>query len=266
MHDAAENFITDNVPKHVECVDCHNPHQVNDQGASSPFRVSGANTGVSGISAGGIAVKNSQYLYEICFKCHADNNVLRAHPISRQIDQLNTRLEFDPASPSFHPIESSGNNYDVPSLLQPLTKDSIISCIDCHNSDAPKTIKGPHGSMYKYILVRKYITKDFTQENSSSYELCYHCHSRSSILGNKSFSKHRSHIVDLKAPCSACHDPHGVSNTQGNTINNSHLINFDISIVSSNDLGSLYFQDLGRFSGQCFLKCHGKNHVAELYP
>lgn len=120
--------------------------------------------------------------------------------------------------------------------------------------------------MYKHILVRNYVTADFTQENSSNYALCYKYHSRGSILGNQSFTNHRSHIVDQKAPCSACHDPHGVSNLQGNNVNNNHLINFDISIVFPNDLGSLYFQDLGRFSGQCFLKCHGKNHEAEMYP
>jgi predicted CXXCH cytochrome family protein len=266
VHDAAENFTTGDVPKHVECVDCHNPHRANDQASSAPSRVSGANAGVTGVSAGGMPVTNSQYLYEICFKCHADNNVLRAYPISRQIDQLNTRLEFDPANPSFHPVESPGNNYDVPSLLQPLTKDSIISCIDCHNTDNPKTTKGPHGSSYKYILARNYITFDYTQETSNSYALCYKCHSRGSILGNQSFAKHRSHIVDQKAPCAACHDPHGISNMQGNTVNNSHLINFDISIVFPNDTGSLYFQDLGRFTGQCFLKCHGKAHEPEMYP
>lgn len=281
VHDAAENFTIDNVSKHVECADCHNPHQTNSNASPGAPLVSGANTGVTGVSTGGMPVTNSQYLYEICFKCHADNNVLRAYPISRQIDQLNTRLEFDPANPSFHPIESTGVNPDVPSLLQPLTKDSIISCIDCHNSDNPTTIKGPHGSMYQYILVRNYETVDFTQESAYNYALCYECHSRSSILADESFKKgtgmgnkggHSGHLAGHggmgsgNTPCSTCHDPHGISNTQGNTTNNSHLINFDISIVQPNNSGSLYFQDLGQFSGQCSLKCHGKNHNALIYP
>jgi nitrate reductase cytochrome c-type subunit len=73
-------------------------------------------------------------------------------------------------------------------------------------------------------------------------------------------------VVDLKTPCSACHDSHGVSNTQGNPVNNSHLMNFDLTIVRPNGQGHLRFEKLGRFNGQCYLNCHGKEHVATQYP
>lgn len=266
VHDAAEVFTSGNVPKHVECGDCHNPHQANNEPSPGAPAVSGANKGVRGINAGGQELTDVKNLYEICFKCHADNNVLSRLLITRQIDQLNTRLEFDPANPSLHPIETIGTNIDVPSLLSPYTTDSIITCTNCHNSDNPSGPKGPHGSSYKYMLARNYITDDLTSESSQNYALCYQCHSRSSLLNDESFSRHKKHIVDQKTPCSVCHDPHGISKTQGNSANNSHLINFDITVVRPNSSGSLYFQDLGRFTGQCFLKCHNKTHVAETYP
>ena len=261
VHNAAEDFTARDVEDHVECEDCHNPHQCNSDRSPDFLIVSGANKGASGINAGGQQVLPAQYLYEICFKCHADNNVYTRFPITRQVDQLNTRLEFDPSNPSFHPVEAPGVNQDVPSLLPSFTPDSVISCIDCHNTDNPDGPNGPHGSNYEYLLEKNYVTKDFTFEISSNYALCYKCHSRSSILSDQSFSEHASHIVDQRTPCSVCHDPHGINQLQGNAQNNSHLINFDLTVVRNNSSGSLYFQDLGRFSGQCFLNCHGEEHA-----
>ena len=265
-HDAAEDFVSGGVPKHVECEDCHNPHQANDDASPGPPVVSGANKGVKAIGVGGQLVSTAQNLYEICFKCHADINMVTTLPITRQIDQLNTRLEFNLANPSFHPVVSQGINPDVPSLLSPLTTQSIISCIDCHNTDDPNAPRGPHGSIYEYLLERDYNTEDFTQENPRNYAMCYKCHNRDSILRDQSFSKHRQHIVDQRAPCSACHDPHGISDIQGNPVNNSHLINFDLTIVRANGQGRLEFDDLGRFTGQCFLNCHGEEHGPKRYP
>jgi hypothetical protein len=86
-------------------------------------------------------------------------------------------------------------------------------------------------------------------------------------LADESFTTHNQHVVAVQAPCSACHDPHGISSTQGNEINNSHLINFDINIVFPNPDGALTFEDLGTLTGRCFLTCHGKEHDDdEAYP
>ena len=266
LHDAAEVFTLGGVPKHVECEDCHNPHQANSDAAMDGRSVSGANMGVSGIDSGGMQVDRAQYLYEICYKCHADYSMVTTLPITRQIDQLNTRMEFDLGNPSFHPVEFQGVNPDVPSLLQPYSTTSIISCTDCHNTDDTFGPTGPHGSNFQFILERNYQTMDYTRESPSSYGLCYKCHSRTSILNNQSFSDHCQHIVNEDTPCSACHDPHGISSLQGSPFNNSHLINFDLTIVSPNAQGRLEFQDLGRLAGQCFLNCHGKEHNPTSYP
>ena len=111
--------------------------------------------------------------------------------------------------------------------------------------------------------------------------MCYHCHDRNSILSDKSFGKktirttvsgggHSGHLA-AGAPCSACHDPHGVaaSGTAGTaqTGSHTHLINFDTRIVLP-ALGNPYplFNDKGAFSGSCTLVCHGVPHNETSYP
>jgi len=220
---------------------------------------------VRGIDASGQAIVSSQNQYEICFKCHADTNFVSVYPVNRQIGQLNSRLEFDPANPSFHPVAGQGVNPNVPSLIPPLTTTSRIFCTDCHNNDDPAGPKGPHGSANPYILAKPYSMVDNFTESPTAYALCYSCHSRTSILGDQSFKEHRKHIEGAKAPCSACHDPHGVSVTQGTPANNSYLINFDLAIVSPNRSGVLRFEKTGTFQGRCFLNCHAKEHNPESY-
>lgn len=265
VHDAAENVAAGGVQAHVECVDCHNPHQSNAAPSPGAPRASGALAGVSGIDAAGQAVKASPNLYEICFKCHGDANVLTTLPVTRQLAQLNTRLEFQPANPSFHPVEAQGVNANVPSLLPPYTTASIITCVDCHNNDSLAGPKGPHGSSHEHLLERAYTIADNTTESPLAYELCYKCHSRTSILGDQSFRLHNHHVAAQKAPCSACHDAHGISVTQGNAVNNSHLINFDLTIVQPDSLGRLAYENLGTATGRCFLTCHGVPHEPRTY-
>jgi hypothetical protein len=104
------------------------------------------------------------------------------------------------------------------------------------------------------------VTIDNTPESASNYALCYNCHSRNSILNDESFREHDKHVRGEDTPCNACHDPHGVSATQGNLTNNSHLINFDTSIVFPRGNGDLRFVDQGEQAGTCFLVCHGEDH------
>jgi len=265
VHNPVENFTQAGVPKHVECADCHNPHQSNSTSSPGAPLVSGATTGVSGVDASGQAIRYARNEYEICGKCHGDNNVISGFAISRQIPQLNVRLEFDQANPSFHPVMGTGANPSVPSLLPPYTASSKILCTACHNNDSQSGPKGPHGSINAFLLTRNYTTADNTTETPYAYELCYGCHGRSSILADQSFKEHRKHIVGEKAPCSACHDAHGISNTQGNATNNAHLINFDINIVQPDSRGRMYYEKTGTARGQCYLNCHGKRHEPERY-
>lgn len=272
IHDPAENFSNGTVAKHAECSDCHNSHQANGKAGpalgASPV-VSGATTGVSGIDISGNSVKSANYGYEICFKCHSRIQMFGSSALNRQINQQNTRLEFNPANPSFHPVAAIGVNQNVPSLITPWTVQSRVGCISCHNNNSASGPKGPHGSAYPFLLAAQYDTNDLTTEGANSYALCYKCHSRATLLTPQALPyqkfPHYLHVVTNKTPCSACHDPHGISNTQGNAINNSNLINFDIDIVSPDAQGRLYFEDQGISKGQCFLSCHGYVHNGSSY-
>jgi hypothetical protein len=264
VHDPRESAVVN--ARHVECVDCHNPHAAKSGTGAPP----GPLTGVRGVGLTGSEVNPVTFEYQICFRCHGDSPNKPAPRTTRQIAQTNVRLEFDPTNPSFHPVAGAGKNPNVPSLIPPLSTTSTIHCTDCHNNNAgPKAggsgPNGPHGSIYVPLLERQYITLDNTSESSTVYALCYKCHSRTSLLGNQSFKEHRMHIVEKRTPCNVCHDPHGISFTQGNVTNNSKLINFDLSVVSPSASGKLRFESRGTFKGACYLRCHGENHDPKTY-
>jgi hypothetical protein len=108
---------------------------------------------------------------------------------------------------------------------------------------------------------------DNTAESATAYQLCYRCHDRTSILNDESFPLHRLHVQQNNTPCSVCHDPHGISSTQGNSTNNAHLMNFDTTIVLPNPVnGKLEYRMLGPRAGQCSLSCHGVTHTDLSYP
>ncbi len=268
VHDPIESNIIGS--RHVECVDCHNPHAAN---SNNPLN------GVRGVNQQGGEINPITKVQQLCYRCHGDSTTKPPARTARQIDQTNVRLEFDTTNPAYHPVAGPGKNANVPSLIPPLTTSSTITCIDCHNNDnGPGNNgsgpNGPHGSIYEPILERQYLTSDPTTESASTYALCYKCHDRNSILGNQSFTKHSFHILgrgmgggmyNLSTPCNVCHDPHGISSTQGNSTNNSKLINFDTSVVSPNSAGLLKFESLGTFAGRCYLSCHNKNHNPKTY-
>ncbi len=267
VHDSEENALV--ATRHVECIDCHNPHAVEASGAAAPA-VTGALRGVKGIDTDGAAVFPAVYEYQVCYRCHGDSPGKPAAPTPRQRVQTNVRLEFDTAAHSFHPVEGPGRNANVPSLLPPYTTASLMYCTDCHNNDAGPRAggagpDGPHGSTRARLLGWRYDTADNSVEGAAAYALCYRCHSRTSILNDQSFKEHRKHIEGERTPCNICHDPHGVSSTQGAAINHSHLINFNIAVVTPSSSGRLEFRDLGTFQGECYLRCHGKDHDPENY-
>jgi predicted CXXCH cytochrome family protein len=264
VHDPIEPALVTNI--HDECTDCHNPHASNATTAVAPY-ANGFLAGVKGINQNGAAVDPVIYEYEVCYRCHTATPGMPASASARQIEQNNVRLEFATVNPSHHAVVGTGANPNVPSLISPLTTSSIIYCTDCHASDGTGAPAGPHGSIYPHIEKLQYLTANNTTESASAYALCYSCHSRTSILANNSFGEHQMHISGERTPCNTCHDPHGISNTQGNSTNNSNLINFRTGTgwVTPSSSGQLKFEDTGLYHGRCYLTCHGQNHNPETY-
>jgi len=262
VHEAGEDVFISPSDRHVECVDCHDPHSTREMEDGREYAFV---TDIPGVDIDGAETRNVVAEFEMCFRCHGSGPGRRAMPTPRVHDQSNVRLQFDTGNPSFHPVAGPGTNPDVPSLIAPLAENSTIDCSDCHASDADSRLggqgpDGPHGSVFPSLLVRNYQTQDRTPESPTAYALCYSCHDRNSVLADESFSEHSLHVSDNSTPCSACHDPHGISFTQGSSDNNSHLINFDNSIVFPNVSNELRFEDRGSRAGACFLVCHNSNH------
>jgi hypothetical protein len=261
-----------NPPRHVECVDCHNPHASKTLAEVAP-NASGALAGVTGVNSGGAVVNTVSREYELCYRCHGDSLARGQARVNRQFVQTNTRIEFNGANQSYHPVEAVGQNPIVPSLLPPLTAASVIYCTDCHNNDQGPNAggsgpNGPHGSMFVPLLERQLFLTDFQTETPGTYALCYKCHTRNSILADQSFTAanasgqdrgHRFHVQDAQTSCVTCHDSHGVATVK-------HLINFNPDYVTPSSNGRLEYVSTGQGTGNCSLTCHGFDHNATPYP
>ena len=260
VHDPTEDSI--NPPRHVECVDCHNPHATKNTTATAP-NATGRLAGVTGVNSAGAVVTPLSKEYELCFRCHADSIQRGPATVTRQFPETNLRLLFSSANTSFHPVEAAGKNATVPSLLAPLTATTVMYCTDCHNNDQGPGAggsgpNGPHGSAYVPLLERQLTFGDFNNESAAAYALCYKCHSRDNILSDQSFTKHKLHIVDQQTACTTCHDSHGV-------VTQPHLINFNTTYVTASSNGRLEYISSGPTAGNCSLTCHGTDHNAQTY-
>jgi cytochrome c553 len=291
-HDAAESPTNPNAtlpeqssaaPRHAECADCHNAHASYAASTTAP-KGSGKVAGVWGVDSNGTlrlpgGTPASVNEYEICYKCHGDSankpqaNGTPAAPYPNRVaPQFNMRLMFDPANPSYHPIEAPGRSASSPSLIAPWTTSSVMYCTDCHDNDqGPKAPtpgtgpSGPHGSAFKHLLAGRYdMDNSSTTESTAAYALCYKCHNRNVIFSDQSFRGHDEHVKSQRASCSICHDPHGISSSQGNSTNNARLINFDKRFVTPSGSGILR-ADITTTRVTCYLTCHGKNHNPESY-
>jgi predicted CXXCH cytochrome family protein len=287
VHDAGEGLAgartalperSPGTPRHVVCVDCHDPHAASGQRAIAPG-VGGPLAGVWGIDQNGGRVEQVRFEYELCFKCHGDsqnkpqsNGPLPPETVRRQAADANLRRVFAVSAASAHPVVAPGRSANVPGLLAPWTVSSIVSCGDCHASDAGPGAggagpRGPHGSTYPHLLERSYSTADGTAESVTAYALCYKCHDRQVLLSKDSafkapgLAEPRLHVTHLArgAACAACHDAHGISSQTGRPETNAHLVNFDVSVASAQG-GVLRYDSRAAGAGSCTLSCHGQAH------
>jgi hypothetical protein len=271
IHDPTEaaNVAT----KHVECVDCHSPHQAkgpaSTNAAGSEGTLAAPLTGVRGINIGGTEVNPASHEYEVCFRCHGDTGSTAASTlVARKViasPVASIRAKFQTSNVSYHPVAGpvSGTAKSA-SLLTGWTAASTMKCTHCHNNNAAPTVgttttgpNGPHGSTFRPILPKSYTFQD--TGSGAQYSLCYTCHSSTIVNANNaaSFRYHNTHISKGFA-CSACHDPHGVPG--GTLANNRYLINFDTTVVLPNGATPATWTYVSPNKGTCNLSCHGTTH------
>lgn len=247
--------IDSKAPRHADCVDCHHPHYVTKENKFAGIKGKRIVNQLSDVS------KEA----EVCYRCHGDS-------VNLPGKYTNKRIEFSLNNPSFHPVEGEGKNSAVISLIRPYKEKktssseiSVISCSDCHGNDDPNGPKGVHGSRFRFILKDNFDASDNISESSYTYALCYRCHSRTSILANESFKYHSLHIqgksvAGYGTSCFTCHNSHG-------SVEYKYLISFNKNVVSPNSKGFLKFVEKGtaKFSGECYLTCHGVDHNPKSY-
>jgi predicted CXXCH cytochrome family protein len=260
--------------KHVECVDCHNPHQskgpASTNAAGSEGTLAVPLTGVRGINISGTEVNPATHEYEVCFRCHGDTGSTATPTlVARKVIAStvgSVRAKFQTSNVSYHPVAGavSATTAKSASLLAGWTAASTMKCSHCHNSNTAPTVgtatgpNGPHGSTIKPILAKSYTYQD--TGSGAQYLLCYGCHNSTIVNANNvnSFRYHNTHISRGIA-CSACHDPHGVP-ANGTLANNRFLINFDTSVVLPNGATGPIWTYVSANKGTCNLSCHGTTH------
>lgn len=291
VHDAAEGrpgarrALPESSPgasRHVVCADCHEPHAARREPSTGAPLAGGALAGASGVDLAGQRVEPVRFEYEVCLKCHGDSankpqplGGRRGDSIRRASGDYNLRTQIAPTAISAHPIAGPGRSADVPGLKAPYTAQSVIFCGDCHGSDSGPArggsgSRGPHGSIYPFLLDSNYDTRDGTVETAQSYALCYRCHDRDVLLSTQSrftrqagpqgTSLHRLHVVQQNTPCSACHAAHGISAQWGTAQENAHLVDFDVLVVKQRAGAPRRYRSTGAGHGSCNLSCHGKDH------
>ncbi len=263
-HEEKEDPLT--MPRHVTCADCHNPHAARSSSAIPP-NVSGWLRGVVGVMIDGGRIDEANFEYEVCLKCHGLQEP-STPGITRVEMTRNIRLKINSGNPSYHPIAAPGRNSTITGLMPGYTASSRIYCTDCHNNDswtgAGLSPRGPHGSGWQSILWQEYENEDPMSESPATYALCYKCHNRTTLLYSGNFP-HEKHVLEERASCAVCHDPHGSQQ-------NVHLIDFmtltklGSTVVTASSGGRLDFVPGPQAGhGECYLTCHGEDHNPEHY-
>ena len=205
---AEDSRFTDN--RHVECVDCHNPHRVTSTNRTE---------GMRGIDLDGNEVPNvitaiappsdntdNDEMYPVCLRCHGDtyDQVLGTADLASGAQPGNKRVQFQRTNSAFHPVSAPGRNrstnLDAQLTGAGLSIDAVIECTDCHNSDAYEntsgrvpatgnnddTPVGPHGSSYPSLLRAPYWNNlpGPTSWNQNNFTLCFRCHDVNALVNN----------------------------------------------------------------------------------
>ncbi len=207
--------------KHVECVDCHNPH-----------RVTAANRteGMRGIAIDGSVVENvvndpappdgqsGSRQYPVCLRCHGDSydRIMGTATLPSGAQPGNKRTQFRTTNSSYHPVAGPGRNRsaNLAAQLAPngLNTDSVLKCTDCHNSNAYENVDGrppstgagpdqpvgPHGSAYPSILRARYwnALPGPGSWSAANFNLCLRCHNVTALTVRRTGDGARTNFYD----------------------------------------------------------------------
>ena len=257
-----EGFEFGGAHRHVECEDCHEPHEATRGAASAPMLqremhyTSGVNPAwiAPGAPAGYSWLPQAEREYQICFKCHSGFTDLPTYApdgwdgstyvpdglrkltyggITQVPDSRDMAQEFNPYNASFHPVVVVGRNQAIPpgSFVAGWSVDSMVYCSDCHaNANAATEGQGPHGSPLLHLLdgSSDYQTADPDNPTYLGTELCFNCHDAADYIGSgreTNFIRGNRNLHKQHSDngsCYLCHDTHGSEQL--------HLLNLDISI------------------------------------
>lgn len=228
----------------VACTSCHSPH-----------RGSGGNATPAGQQKPSPRDPRMRE-HELCDTCHGG-----LAPVNG-VGSVGQRV--DPRNESYHPVRASAK--DRSPSVRPDLAGKEINCSDCHGGRPGKSARGVHGSSVRGLLVKNYVALDGAGDPTTGYELCWDCHDAKVVLDEKlsTFPLHKLHIVEERASCATCHDPHGSS------LNRS-LVPFGTGgvpipgVSPSIKAGSVAFISDAPGSGTCYLTCHGYDHAPESY-
>lgn len=278
--------------RHVECEDCHEPHEATRGATIAPMlkRETNEGSGVdpvwteSGAPLSFVWLSQAEREYQICFKCHSTFTTLPSYipdgwdgnayvpdglpkltsAGSQVPDSRDMAQEFNPYQASFHPVVTQGRNQSIPSasFVNGWSQSSMTYCTDCHsNANAATEGLGPHGSPRLHILdgQAEYSTVSSSGSRVDSQELCFKCHDYNTYVTGlnmfSNFSDHRRHLNNNQGTtCYTCHDTHGSEQL--------HLINFDASVMTFLDgrnSQTAWYLDASGQAG-CYLVCHGRRH------
>lgn len=242
--------------RHVNCNDCHNVHETRKEKRQQPFsnKVSGALKGAPGVEplngAPGLPPSYTEVYaagreYQICFKCHS--SYVKMPPFGL----IDYAIKFNPANPSYHPVEATGRNRGIKpaAFVNGWDQKSTMYCSDCHaNPKEPGVARGPHGSKFKPMVAGEYGPLAPAGRRD---ELCYLCHNRQTYAEDEEGSRwqgkggHADHITKNKVECFKCHETHGSAFTD-------HLIKIMPPLETSGTVGFSHVST----GGSCTSSCH----------
>jgi predicted CXXCH cytochrome family protein len=204
------------------CSGCHNPHAA----AEDPVRSA---TGASDRTLAGVRririangaagapplrspVENGDTSlvreFEICFACHGSSG---APGVGQDVSAA-----FNPANPSFHPLEAAGRNRGVDrrGFTTGWNADRLVTCSDCHGAD-DGVARGPHGSAQQHILRKRNPARGPSLQLLDT-DLCFECHAwrtyaEPMAAAEQRYSRYSGHAAHAVrgVSCWGCHEPHG---------------------------------------------------------